>query len=34
MIANASTTGSIEPAISIATGNSLEKLVGAAVINV
>jgi signal transduction histidine kinase/integral membrane sensor domain MASE1 len=34
MIANASTTGSIGPAISIATGNSLEALVGAAVINV
>src|SRR5215470_2112828 len=34
MIANASTTGLIGPAISIATGNSLEALVGAAVINV
>src|SRR5262244_2071341 len=34
MIVNASTTGSIGPAISIATGNSLEALVGAAVINV
>src|SRR5262252_7750483 len=34
MIANAGTTGSIGPAISIATGNSLEALVGAAVINV
>jgi len=34
MIANASTTGSIGPAISIATGNSLEALVGAVVINV
>src|SRR6516165_5912675 len=34
MIANASTTVSIGPAISIATGNSLEALVGAAVINV
>src|SRR5882757_706926 len=34
MIANASTTGSIGPAISIATGNSLEALVGAAAINV
>src|SRR5262249_48852880 len=34
MIANASTTGSIGPAISIATGNSLEALVGAAVINI
>src|SRR5262252_128559 len=34
MIANATTTGSIGTAISIATGNSLEALVGAAVINV
>src|SRR5215813_226214 len=34
MIANATTTGSIGPAISIATGNSLEALVGAAVMNV
>src|SRR5262245_27940983 len=34
MIAKASTTGSIGPAISIATGNSLEALVGAALINV
>src|SRR5262244_3190658 len=34
LIANAGTTGSIGPAISIATGNSLEALVGAAVINV
>src|SRR5262245_5489543 len=33
-IANASTTGSIGTAISIATGNSLEALVGAAAINV
>src|SRR5215468_6948716 len=34
MIANAGTTGSIGPAISIATGNSLEALVGAVVIHV
>jgi integral membrane sensor domain MASE1 len=34
MIANAATTGSIGAAISIATGNSLEALVGAALINV
>jgi signal transduction histidine kinase/integral membrane sensor domain MASE1/CheY-like chemotaxis protein len=34
IIANASTTGSISAAISIATGNSLEALVGAALINV
>src|SRR3981189_2408892 len=34
MIANATTIGSIGTAISIATGNSLEALVGAALINV
>src|SRR5438309_11382269 len=34
MIANAATPGSIGAAISIATGNSLEALVGAALINI